>query len=312
MMKRALIGPLKGPFPLVLWYLRKVTPKVRKRSHLQSDSQIKYSGIRELLDAENSLAIYNKSIVQKLHQGLQILDSKVDLQVVDFGAGTGTLATLWQTKFGIAPICVEIDPELRVILGSKGFSVFSKISELPDKVLSVYSSNVLEHINDDISALEEIRDKLQPSGRLAIYVPALPILFSDLDRKVGHFRRYKRRELITKVEAAGFIVEKCFFNDSLGVLATLALKFFGYGESAALGSRSSLLIYDKFIYPLSKKMDFLGLRFIIGKNLFLFASIPDCVDTNVSKQSQYEPGKSNCRQARSSGTTIDSCKISNK
>ena len=135
----------------------------------------------------------------------------------------------------------------------------------------VYTSNVLEHIEDDLSVLKEIKEKIKPGGALAIYVPALPFLYTDMDKKVGHYRRYTRSELIKKVSLAGFTVQESFYNDSLGVLATLIVKVLGYKNKAGLGSPKSIVLYDKIIYPTSKILDRLIFRRVIGKNLFLFA-----------------------------------------
>ena len=122
-----------------------------------------------------------------------------------------------------------------------------------------------------MSALKSIKRVLETNGRLAIYVPALPMLFSDLDRKVGHFRRYKKKELISKVRQAGFQVEKCFYSDSIGVLASLMLIILGFRNKAGLGSKKSMMFYDRTIYPISKTLDRFIFKKIIGKNLFLFA-----------------------------------------
>ena len=115
---------------------------------------------------------------------------------------------------------------------------------------------------------------MKQGGKIAIYVPALSMLFSDLDRHVGHFRRYEKKELIHKVELAGYEIETCFYNDCLGVLASLSLRLLGYKNRAGLGSKKSLLIYDKFIYPVSMILDRIVFRHVIGKNLFLFAVNP--------------------------------------
>jgi hypothetical protein len=116
---------------------------------------------------------------------------------------------------------------------------------------------------------------MQPGGKIGIYVPALPILFSDLDRNVGHFRRYRKKELIHKVRSAGYEIQSCYFNDSVGVLASLALKVLGYKNKSGLGSKESLFFYDRFVYPISKILDRIFLRYVIGKNLFLFATNPE-------------------------------------
>jgi SAM-dependent methyltransferase len=64
--------------------------------------------------------------------------------------------------------------------------------------------NVLEHIDDDISALHAIRRLLAPAGRLVLLVPALPALYGTIDRALGHHRRYKRAGLADLLQATGF------------------------------------------------------------------------------------------------------------
>ena len=63
--------------------------------------------------------------------------------------------------------------------------------------------NVLEHVADDTRALAEMSEALEPGGKVVMFCPAGPGLFSALDRSLGHFRRYARRELSRKARAAG-------------------------------------------------------------------------------------------------------------
>lgn len=244
---------------------------------LQSDSQKMYSGTQELLDSEEGLAGYNLDVVRKLATGLGMGPNHIggeSSSVVEFGAGTGALAEVWRSEFGIDPICIEIDPELIKISKAKGFITSESIGDLSSEISFIYTSNVLEHIEDDVNALIKIRERMQQGGKIAIYVPALPMLFSDLDRNVGHFRRYEKKELVHKVKMAGFEIEKCFYNDWIGVLASLSLRLFGYKNKSGLGSKKSLLIYDKYVYPVSKTLDRIIFKRVIGKNLFLFAVNP--------------------------------------
>lgn len=242
-------------------------------SSVQNLTNKHYSGTQELSDAEDGLKLYSHDIVRKMHKRFTNAQ-----KILDFGAGSGQLAEIWEVKFGIIPDCIEVDPNLISILASKKYRVFSSTRKTTELYSFVYTSNVLEHIENDTQTLRDIRLIMASGGKLAIYVPALPMLFSDLDHRVGHFRRYTKNELISKVESAGFEVEECFWNDSLGILASLSLKLLGYKGKAGLGSAKSLLVYDRIIYPISKILDQLCMRHIIGKNLFLFASIPSSTE----------------------------------
>jgi hypothetical protein len=244
--------------------------------HIQSSSQKEFSGRNQLLDSEVGLAGYNLDIVRKLASGLGInRNDGGPPDIIEFGAGTGALAEIWRSEFGSDPKCIEIDPELTKILQSKGFKTYVNVESMQADILFIYTSNVLEHIEDDLSALKTIRKKMKYGGKIAIYVPALPLLFSDHDRAVGHFRRYKKRELVHKVESAGYEIEKCFYNDCAGVLVSLSVRLFGYKNKLGQGSQKSLFIYDKYIYPVSKILDRIVFKHVIGKNLFLFAINPN-------------------------------------
>lgn len=83
---------------------------------------------------------------------------------------------------------------------------------------SVICLNVLEHIEDDVNALRRMANALASGGRLIILVPQYKALMSEMDRQLGHFRRYSRRELREKFEAAGLSVDRVFNFNALGIL----------------------------------------------------------------------------------------------
>lgn len=66
--------------------------------------------------------------------------------------------------------------------------------------------DVLEHIDDDATALSELRRVLKPGGGVIITVPQHRWLWSAADEYGHHQRRYSRAELISRVETAGFSV----------------------------------------------------------------------------------------------------------
>lgn len=84
---------------------------------------------------------------------------------------------------------------------------------------SVFSTNMLEHIKDDIAALTDMASVVGPSGRVVNLVPAFRALYGEADRSVGHFRRYERAEIIAKMQVAGLVVEKTFFFNQAGFFA---------------------------------------------------------------------------------------------
>lgn len=72
----------------------------------------------------------------------------------------------------------------------------------------VSALNVLEHIDDDFTAMKEIHRILKPAGIAHIEVPADPSSFDLYDEVLMHFRRYRLRELTTKALDAGFAILK--------------------------------------------------------------------------------------------------------
>jgi glycosyltransferase involved in cell wall biosynthesis len=76
--------------------------------------------------------------------------------------------------------------------------------------------NVVEHIEDDVKALRNIRASLSEEGRAIILVPSGPGLFGTLDTVLGHFRRYTRDQLVEVCARAGFRVEKVLKFNRVG------------------------------------------------------------------------------------------------
>jgi hypothetical protein len=73
--------------------------------------------------------------------------------------------------------------------------------------------NVLEHVKDDATGLQNIATALIPNGRAIVLVPQDQSIYGTLDEVLGHHRRYSKTELCTKMEQAGFEVERVFeFN----------------------------------------------------------------------------------------------------
>jgi len=80
----------------------------------------------------------------------------------------------------------------------------------PDSILCV---NVLEHIEEDEVALNNMLAILPPNGHLCLLVPAFQFLYGTLDSLDGHFRRYNKRLLSDKLkDLPGRMVRQYYFN----------------------------------------------------------------------------------------------------
>ena len=87
------------------------------------------------------------------------------------------------------------------------------------KLDSIFSTNMLEHIKDDVSVMRDMAGAVRPGGRVVNLVPAYRYLYGDADRVIGHYRRYEPDELRAKMEAAGIIVEKILTFNQAGVFS---------------------------------------------------------------------------------------------
>lgn len=245
----------------------------RKQTYLDVD----FSATNELFSNERCLKNYNTDIVKKITKGFLssyiALHKKINsfAEILEFGAGIGSLAVEYALQSGIKPDCIEIDPKQTKIINERGFKCFSTIGELQKKYDAIYSSNVLEHIEDDAKVIKEFYESLKPGGCIAIYVPAHMCLWSQMDESVGHYRRYSKKELLEKVYSSGFKILSCHYVDSIGFFASFYFILKGYKAGNNTSLDKGLKIFDTFLYPLSRILDWLGCRYLFGKNLLLIA-----------------------------------------
>jgi hypothetical protein len=95
--------------------------------------------------------------------------------------------------------------------------------------------DVVEHIEDDVAALEAMAKRLKPGGTILITVPAHQWMWSAHDVVNHHKRRYSKATLIAALERAGLKWRKLgYFNSLLfpaAVAARLAGKITGKDDS---------------------------------------------------------------------------------
>jgi len=234
-------------------------------------SDTTYGG-RDNLEAMKKANRYNEFLI-----GL-IRKYSVGNRTLDHGAGAGTFAKPIADG-DMSVICMEPDNSLRSELAQSGLEVAASLEEVATcSVDYAYSLNVLEHIKDDQKAILDLYRCLKPGGHFLVYVPAFQILFSQMDRHVGHFRRYRRKPLINVLQTVGFEVNAAYYVDSLGFLATLVYKLVGNRSGSV--SPGSVALYDSMIFPLSRIIDFLSVG-SFGKNLAIIATKPSLSGENA-------------------------------
>jgi glycosyltransferase involved in cell wall biosynthesis len=194
-------------------------------------------------------------------------------RVYEAGCGIGNFTELLLHKQRL--VCVDYD-SFYVEMISRRFGHMENVRTLaldlsrPDPGVNirresldtVISLNVIEHIEDDGSALRHFFDILAPGGHAIVLVPAHPRLFTACDRTLGHFRRYVPEELAGKFREAGFEVVSLKQFNRLGVL--------GWWLNGKMGrdnlSPGQMRVYEMLL-PLAKLMD----RLKVGPGLSVIA-----------------------------------------
>jgi glycosyltransferase involved in cell wall biosynthesis/phospholipid N-methyltransferase len=117
---------------------------------------------------------------------------------------------------------------------------------------SVVLVNVLEHIDDDVNALADLRSLLKPGGRLCVFVPAFEGLYSDFDRRIGHRRRYRKARLVRTFDRAGLGVLEARYVNTVGALAWW---FFSRQLGQVPTQRWTVQLYDNVGVPMIRKLE---------------------------------------------------------
>jgi SAM-dependent methyltransferase len=152
-------------------------------------------------------------------------------RMLEVGAGIGNMSELFLEAAPELLVVSDTDPYYRDRLAQRFAGrpqvVVEQLS-MPDpaagprltqyRLDTVIATNVVEHIEDDLGTVATMRSLLVPGGRAIILVPALPSLYGELDRQLGHFRRYTRATLSGLMRRAGFQMERMVWFNRLGVL----------------------------------------------------------------------------------------------
>lgn len=116
---------------------------------------------------------------------------------------------------------------------------------------TIFSLNVLEHLQQDAQALHNAQLLLQPKGKLLILVPSYQWLYNQLDENLDHYRRYTTQSLGQLMQAQGFhLLHQEYFN-FMGIFAWFISGYLQGNQQIPAGQMS---LYNTFV-PLFKFLD---------------------------------------------------------
>lgn len=232
------------------------------------NNSFEYLG-RDNLDVMSLAKNYNNSIYKWISK-----DLLKEHSVLDFGAGQGEFFN----RFKIAcHKAYALEPDSSMHDYYQSSNVFVSLTGINEKFNLIYSVNVFEHILDDKLIVNQLRSYLKSdNSKIRVFVPARQELYSAMDKKVGHHRRYSKTQLKELFSKSGYTVHSCRYFDFLGYFAAFAYKYIN--SNGDIDSKG-LVFYDKYIFPVSLFLDKL-FSYFIGKNLILEASL------NVEKEDE--------------------------
>ncbi len=152
-------------------------------------------------------------------------------RILEIGCGVGGIIDLLGSRELIWGLDVEADvlahaaarfrdrPECRFEL----LDIMQAGPETMDRLRAqrfdnVVCINVLEHIRDDVGALQRMEELLVPGGTLALLVPAHLALYGPYDFVDGHYRRYSKAYLRTILRHTGLRAERLHYFNAVGAL----------------------------------------------------------------------------------------------
>lgn len=135
-------------------------------------------------------------------------------QILDVGCGTGANIQML-SNFG-ATEGVDVSAEALDFCRARGLTKVKQgaAEALPYEDASfdlVTGLDVVEHLDDDVAGLKEMRRVLRPRGRALLFVPAFMFLWGVQDDISHHRRRYTLTDLKKRLAEAGLQVERATY-----------------------------------------------------------------------------------------------------
>lgn len=145
---------------------------------------------------------------------IQNLKSRIqNPRILDVGCGTGANIEML-SQFGEAE-GVDVSDDALEFCRRKGLNVQKGLAEtLPydDGSFELTTAlDVIEHLDDDVAGLKEMFRVTKSGGYSLFFVPAFMWLWGVQDDISNHRIRYTRRQIVERIEQAGYKVERATY-----------------------------------------------------------------------------------------------------
>lgn len=135
------------------------------------------------------------------------------LRILDVGCGTGANLEML-SQFGESE-GVDVSDDAIAFCLKKGLDVRKGLAEklpFPDETFDITTAlDVVEHLDDDIAGLKEMFRVTKHGGYSLIFVPAFMWLWGVQDDISNHRIRYTKRQIVERLENAGYSVERATY-----------------------------------------------------------------------------------------------------
>jgi SAM-dependent methyltransferase len=168
-----------------------------------------------------------RTVLHRAIGGLGLPAGGDPIRILDAGCGSGrNMVELARygtvTGIELSPTSVRLARERNA-----GEVLEGSVLEMPfadDSFDLAVSLDVIEHLEDDLGALRELRRTVAPGGALLVTVPAYQWLWSGHDEINHHHRRYTRRSLRQVAEQAGWQQARTTYFNSLLLPVAILLR----------------------------------------------------------------------------------------
>jgi SAM-dependent methyltransferase len=152
-----------------------------------------------------------------------------DAEILDVGTGTGSNLRMLRDLGFTRVRGIDRSPEAVRYSAEKGLGGVHlgdvRALPFPDRRFDlVLATDIIEHVDDDLLALRELRRVLRPGQSLLVTVPAFPLLWGFQDEVGHHKRRYLLNRLLEKLHDANLSPRQHFYFNYLLFLPILAAR----------------------------------------------------------------------------------------